>query len=60
MEVTKVAMKAQDDERKKFMVNIRDTLSQKVRARQLWQDVIERATHERALWHFPNAYPQNW
>ena len=60
IEVTKVAMKAQDDERKKFMVSIRDTLSEKVRARQLWQDVIERAIHERGLWHFPQFYPNNW
>ncbi len=60
VEVTKVAMKAQDDERKKFMVNIRDTLSEKVRARQLWHDVIERLTHERGLWHFPDSYPFNW
>ena len=60
VEVTKIAMKAQDEERKKFMVNIRDTLSEKVRARQLWQHVIERATHERGIWHFPDFYPNNW
>ena len=42
------------------MVNIRDTLSEKVRARQLWHDVIERLTHERGVWHFPDAYPFNW
>jgi hypothetical protein len=60
VEVTKVAMKAQDEERKKFMLNIRDTLSEKVRARQLWHDVIERATHERGMWHLPECYPYNW
>jgi hypothetical protein len=42
VEVTKVSMKAQDEERKKFMMNIRDTLSEKVRARQLWQVPILR------------------
>ena len=60
VEVTKVSMKAQDEERKKFMINIRDTLSEKVRARQLWHDVIERATHERGIWHFPEFDPSSW
>ena len=60
VEVTKVAMTAQDDERKKFIVHIRDTLSEKVRARQLWQVVIKNAVHERGIWHFPECYPSNW
>ena len=60
VEVTKVSMKAQDEERKKFMINIRDTLTEKVRARQLWQDAIERAAHERGIWHFPEFSPSSW
>jgi hypothetical protein len=24
------------------------------------QDVIERASHPRGLWHFPDFYPSNW
>ena len=60
MEVTEVAVKAQDDERKKMMVAIRDALSEKVRARQSWQQIAEIATHEKGVWHMPDSCSKSW
>jgi hypothetical protein len=60
LEVTQVAMKAQDEERKKMMATIKNDLSENVKATQLWHDVIEQYTHERALWHTPSTSPKSW
>ena len=61
LEVTEVAVRAQDEERKKMMVAIRDALSDKVRARQIWQEITELSTHERGVWFMPDSpMPQSW
>jgi hypothetical protein len=59
VQVTKTAMRAQDAERKSFMNSIRDSLAEKVRAGQAWKEVIDRNTHERAVWHFKEKRPRS-
>ncbi len=53
-------MAAQDEQRKRFMVEMRRTLSDRVRALQLWQVVSSRHTHERAAWHFDEGRDPSW
>ncbi len=59
-QVTKLVMSAQDEERKRFMSELKRTLNERVRALQLWQVVASRHTHERAAWHFTEDGSRPW
>ncbi len=58
--VTNVAMQLQASERKAFMADMRYNLGEKVKALQHWQDIVERHTHDRAIWFFPDLAPKSW
>ncbi len=55
-EVTNIAMRAQNLEKKHVMNAIREKARTRVHAIQGWQEIIHSgATHERAVWYFPKT-----
>ena len=43
-----------------YLITIRDALSDKVKARQIWQKITEVATYQGAVWHREDLLPQSW
>lgn len=60
MVMTRVAVDAQNIERKALMAEIRQAVSAGVAATARWRALVDQLTHERALWCEPRALPQFW
>ncbi|CAH1403230.1 unnamed protein product, partial [Nezara viridula] len=60
MGVTKEVESSQSHQRKLLMESIKNGFGSKVQAVFKWREVINMLTHQEAVWHFPDSYPQSW
>lgn len=58
MRVTKEVESSQSHQRKLLMESIKNGFGSKVQAVFKWREVINMLTHQEAVWHFPDSYPQ--
>ncbi|TRY64090.1 hypothetical protein TCAL_10775 [Tigriopus californicus] len=60
IQVTKVVTKIQDHARKAVISQMKADMAQAIKNRQTCERIIDRFTHEKAIWHFKEKYPQSW
>lgn len=60
MRVTKEVESSQSHQRKLLMESIKNGFGSKVQAVFKWREVINMLTHQEAVWHYPDSYPQSW
>ncbi|XP_064622032.1 lysosomal-trafficking regulator-like isoform X2 [Lineus longissimus] len=60
MEVTQSVVNTQNMERKKFIEHVKMAMANGLQVKKSWQHLIQQLTHERAVWFFPELYPQSW
>lgn len=60
MQLTRQVVEQQNTERKRFMEHLRRAQVRASAAAARWTRVVDALTHERALWHFPEAWPASW
>eukprot|EP00095_Tigriopus_kingsejongensis_P007229 snap_masked-scaffold1635_size32709-processed-gene-0.7 protein:Tk07229 transcript:snap_masked-scaffold1635_size32709-processed-gene-0.7-mRNA-1 annotation:"lysosomal trafficking" len=58
--VTHSVMKVQDEARKVVIAGMKADLAKAIKGRQLCEEIVHSFTHERAIWHFREKYPQSW
>ncbi|CAH1790633.1 unnamed protein product [Owenia fusiformis] len=60
MEVTQNVTQSQNKERRQFLDYYKRGLTNGLFIKKAWKNIIEQLTHERAVWHYPESYPQTW
>ncbi|XP_014251875.1 lysosomal-trafficking regulator isoform X2 [Cimex lectularius] len=58
--VSKEVDTVQGHQKKLHLETIKAGMGAKVLTVFKWKEIISNLTHERAVWHFPNTYPQSW
>lgn len=60
IQVTKAVTKMQDQARKTVISQMKADMAQTIKNRQICERIIDRYTHEKAIWHFKEKHPQSW
>ncbi|RWS15169.1 lysosomal-trafficking regulator-like protein [Dinothrombium tinctorium] len=60
MSVTRDFVEAQNKERKQFFNHIKQTNSFNYAIKKAWKLLITTFSHERSVWYYTEAFPQNW
>ncbi|XP_069997726.1 lysosomal-trafficking regulator isoform X2 [Penaeus vannamei] len=58
--LTRTVVDRQNVERKVVLGGIKHSQCRHVHLTHRWRSLIDLLTHERATWHFPEAYPRSW
>ncbi|GIX83957.1 lysosomal-trafficking regulator [Caerostris extrusa] len=58
--VTQEIFEIQNNERKSFMEELKAKYYEEASGRMIWLKLIEQMTHEKAVWHISDSYPNSW
>lgn len=60
MSMTRLVVDAQNTKRKSFIEEIKLQYSEDFQISLKWSELIDKLTHEKAVWHFSKSYPIFW
>ncbi|GIY61707.1 lysosomal-trafficking regulator [Caerostris darwini] len=60
LSVTQEIFEIQNNERKSFMEELKAKYYEEASGRMIWLKLIEQMTHEKAVWHISDSYPNSW